>query len=130
MEDSAVVWHSGLTKQNRNDLERVQKTAVKVILGIKYNNYEEGLKYLKLDSLEDRRKKLSLNFAKKSVRNEKVKSFFPLNKNKFKNTRNSEKYKVNQFKTNRYKNSSIVYMQNLLNQDEIQREKTVRFRGV
>ena len=130
MEDSAVVWHSGLTKQNRNDLERVQKTAVKVILGIKYNNYEEGLKYLKLDSLEDRRKKLSLNFAKKSVRNEKVKSFFPLNKNKFKNTRNSEKYKVNQFKTNRYKNSSIVYMQNLLNQDEIQREKTVRFTGV
>ena len=86
-----MVWHSSLTEQNNTDIERVQKTAVKIIMGDKYKDYENSLKYLKLDSLSERRKKLCLNFAKKCLRNEKTKSFFPLNKNNFKNTRNFEK---------------------------------------
>ena len=36
LEQSATVWHSGLTPENRNDLERVQKSARKVILQQKY----------------------------------------------------------------------------------------------
>ena len=43
LEQSAVVWHSGLTKKNRKDLERVQKSAVRVILKGKYTTYKEGL---------------------------------------------------------------------------------------
>ena len=35
-EQSAVVWHSSLTMENTTDLERVQKTALKIILK---NNY-------------------------------------------------------------------------------------------
>ena len=31
-EQSATVWHSSLSKENIKDLERVQKTAIKVIL--------------------------------------------------------------------------------------------------
>ena len=31
LEHSATVWHSSLTEDNKNDLERVQKTALKVI---------------------------------------------------------------------------------------------------
>ena len=76
LEHSAVVWHSSLTEQNNTDIERVQKTAVKIIMGNKYKDYENSLKYLKLDSLSERRKKLCLNFAKKCLRNEKSKSFF------------------------------------------------------
>ena len=33
LEHSATVWHSSLTEDNKNDLERVQKTALKVIWG-------------------------------------------------------------------------------------------------
>ena len=33
LEQSSVVWHSSLTKQNERELERVQKVAVKLILG-------------------------------------------------------------------------------------------------
>lgn len=33
LEQSATVWHSSLTEDNKNDLERVQKTALKVIWG-------------------------------------------------------------------------------------------------
>ena len=46
LEHSAVVWHSGLTKKNILALERVQKAAVKVMMGKKYISYEDGLKNL------------------------------------------------------------------------------------
>ena len=39
LEQSATVWHSSLTEENKADLERVQKSAIKVILNDKYNGY-------------------------------------------------------------------------------------------
>ena len=36
LEQSSVVWHSSLTKENIEDLERVQKSAVRIILGKEY----------------------------------------------------------------------------------------------
>ena len=36
LEQSAVVWHSGLTRRNADDLERVQKSALKLILKERY----------------------------------------------------------------------------------------------
>ena len=47
LEQSAVVWHSSLTRKNRKDLERLQKTAVKVILGKKSSSYKKDLEKLK-----------------------------------------------------------------------------------
>ena len=43
LEQSAVVWNSSLTTENSDDLERVQRTAVKIILKDKYSGYENGL---------------------------------------------------------------------------------------
>ena len=43
LEQSAVVWHSSLTKKNRQDLERVQKAAIRVIMGKSYSRYKNGL---------------------------------------------------------------------------------------
>ena len=42
LEQSAVVWHSSLTVENSNDLERIQKCAMKIILQENYIKYEEG----------------------------------------------------------------------------------------
>ena len=36
LEQSCVVWHSSLSNQNSEDLERIQKSALKIILGTKY----------------------------------------------------------------------------------------------
>ena len=69
LEQSAVVWHSGLTIQNIHDLERVQKSAVRLIMGGQYENYKKSLSLLKLQTLETRRKELCLNFAKKMFEN-------------------------------------------------------------
>ena len=79
LEQSAVVWHSSLTKKNASDLERVQKAAIRVILKDKYQNYSDALSTLKLKSLEDRRDELCLKFAKNCLKVEKFKKFFPIN---------------------------------------------------
>ena len=119
LEQSAVVWHSSLTEENRNDLERVQKSSVKIIFGNKYQNYEEALDKLGIETLEERRKNLCLRFAKKYLTNEKAEKMFPLNEKRHNmDTRKTEKYKVNHAHTDRLKNFSLIYMQNLLNEQE------------
>ena len=80
LEQSAPVWHSSLTEENSDDLERVQKSAVKIILGTKYLGYENSLAKLDMISLKDRREQLCLSFAEKCVRNPKTQNMFPENK--------------------------------------------------
>jgi len=116
LEHSSVVWHSSLTDENSEDLERVQKSAMKIILGNKYMDYRSALNYLQLDNLHDRRQELCERFAQKCLKNENTKNMFPLSKNQHTmKMRNSEKYHVQFAKTSRLKNSPIIYMQNLLN---------------
>ena len=114
-----MVWHSSLTKKNRRDLERVQRCAVRVIMGEKYENYKHGLQSLRLETLEKRREILCLSFAKKCIKNDKVKSLFPRNSSKHKmKKRNKRKiFKPVKANTERYKKSSIPYMVNLLNEE-------------
>ena len=96
LEQSAVVWHSSLTQKNIKDLERVQKVAVRIIMGKNYTTYKKGLKFLKLDTLEKRREILCLRFAKNCTKSEKMKNLFPLNDSKHK----MKKRKERKFKTN------------------------------
>ena len=118
LEQSAVVWHSSLTENNRNDLERVQKTALKIILGDKYISYEQALQKLELENLHDRRKYLGLSFAKKCCKNPKTSDMFPRNSRIHNmDTRKPEEFKVQHANTDRLLKSSIIYMQNLLNDD-------------
>ena len=64
MKQSAVVWHSSQTYKNRRDLERVQRCEVRVILKNNYKGYKNGLKTLRIKTLEERREMLCLKFAK------------------------------------------------------------------
>ena len=68
LEQSCVVWHSSLTEENSKDLERVQKSAVKIILGGKYEDYLEALTKINLETLYNRREELSKEFALKCVK--------------------------------------------------------------
>ena len=51
--------------KNRNDLERVQKSAVKLILGARYESYNDALKILGLETLDKRRDKMCLKYFAK-----------------------------------------------------------------
>ena len=103
LEQSATVWHSSLTQENRDDLERVQKSAVKIILQENYQNYSNALNKLDIETLEERREHLCMNFALKCLKNPRFKDMFPLN-DKFHDmhTRCSEKYKVQFALNNRF----------------------------
>ena len=117
LEQSAVVWHSSLNIKDSDELERVQKSATKIIMGNKYSDYDNALKFLQIDRLSERRKKLCLNFAKKSVKHEKAGKIFPLKQLKKKLSSN-EIYKVNFASTERYQKSTIPFLQSLLNKEE------------
>ena len=118
LEQSATVWHSSLTEENISDLERVQKSAIKVILQEKYNGYQNGLAQLGLEDLKSRREQLCLDFAKKCTKNKKLSHMFPINnKSHDMNTRREDFYKVQHANTGRLQKSPIIYMQKLLNDD-------------
>ena len=79
LEQSATMWHYSLTEENRNDLERLQKSALKVILGDKYITYQNALNILDILTLNDRRDKLCLTFAQRAAKHPKMKKMFPKN---------------------------------------------------
>ena len=88
-----------------------------------YSTYKNGLKVLKIDTLEKRREVLSLRFAENCLKNEKVKSMFPLNDKKHAmKIRKPRKYKTYKQNTKRLKKSALPYMRKLLN-DKNKRKK-------
>ena len=95
-----------------------------IILGEGYESYKKALNTLNLETLEERREYLCLTFARRCIKNEKTQKMFPLNiKLHNMETRNKEKFDVKHANTDRLRNSSIIYMQNLLNQQEVWEEK-------
>ena len=64
VEYAVPVWSGGLTKQQVKTIEQVQKRALRIILGAEYYSYRSASLQSKLVSLEDRRVKLCLSFAK------------------------------------------------------------------
>ena len=113
-EQSSVVWSSSLTSGEVNDLERIQKVALRIILQSEYKDYINALKVTNLQTLRVRRSLLSQRFAIKCTKNEKMNDMFPLNQTNL-NTRYSEKYVVTRAKTSRLANSAIPMMQRQLN---------------
>ena len=65
LEQSCVVWNKSLTKQNIEDLERVQKNAFRLILGENYICYTQACEFLNLQNLQERRNVLTYKFSMK-----------------------------------------------------------------
>ena len=127
LEQSAVLWHFGLSKKNRNDLERVQKSALRVILGKRYTSYSDALTKLDIQSLDDRRKSLCLKFAKNCLKVDKLKKMFPKSSTMHNMSKRSfEFYKVNKTLTERYMNSAIPQMQRMLNSYQEKKIKALK----
>ena len=116
LEQSCQVWNSNLTLENITDLERIQKTACRIILQTDYSSYAEALETLNLESLYDRRATLCLKFARHCTRTSQAKDMFPLNQNDHHwNTRLREKYQVIMARTGRLQDSAVPSMQRLIN---------------
>ena len=119
LEFGAVTWHPMLTKENSNAIERVQKTALAIILSPDYRSYDEALYITKLEKLDKRRIALSLNFAKKATKHpEHSKWFSKQDVSTNVQTRALKPpYKPVQARTNRLLKSPVPYLTQLLNID-------------
>ena len=96
LEYNSVAFHSSLTSQQENALERCQSVCLKVILSDSYISYNAALEMSGLETLKIRREKRCLDFSIKCVKHPENKRIFPLNENNSdKNVRSREKYKVN-----------------------------------
>ena len=116
LEQSCVVWGSSLTQENIENLERTQKTSSKMVLKEKYKNYNNALRILNLDTLENRRTELTKRFARNGIMNYTLTDLFPINNKKHKmNKRSEEKYQINFANTERLRRASVITMQKLLN---------------
>ena len=105
-------------------MERVQKAALKVKLRNDYQSYKDALKLTNLESLDERRDTLSMRFARNCLKNGNFSKLFPLNNQRHgMKVRNPLKYRITKANTERYRTSSIPYMQRLLNNDHQKRKR-------
>ena len=115
LELAVPAWHGAITMDERQDIERVQKMGLHIILGDKYLNYRNALESVNLQTLEARRDKLCLKFGKKAEKNEKHRNWFKL-KNKIYTRQDDSKYWDAIARTNRLKKSPICHLTGMLNQ--------------
>ena len=115
LEYASVVWHSGLTLENKANIERVQKCALSIILGKDYISYENAMSILDLESLCRRREKLSIKFAKKSFKSEKFSSWFVPDENPLNTRRKIKTVKPALARTTRLSKSALPYLTSILN---------------
>ena len=108
-------YHSLLTSEQSDALERIQRRAVKTIFGYEYS-YNTILSHQNIKKLSARREELLRKFAVKASRNEKFTHWFPLAEETGHNTRTKKKYKEFMPKTERMKRSPIYTMRRILNE--------------
>ena len=117
LEYSDAIWHSSLTVKQSNTLERVQKRACRIILGVNYISYDNAVSVCKLDSLSARREQHSLKFAQSLAKSERTNMLLPPSRSEVhgRQLRNAAHISKLRARTSRFAESPIPYYINLLN---------------
>ena len=117
-EQGVPVWNSGLTKGQINDLEKIQKVALKVILHDDYKSYAQACTFFYLERLSDRRLNLATNFAVKLFLSDRSEQFFTHTKQRI-NPRVDQPLVVeNLTRTKRCFNAPHNYLARIVNQNK------------
>ena len=120
LEQACPVWNGALTQADIKSLEKIQKTALKIILKYNYQGYKNALIICKLKTLSERREELCTRFAEKTSQNPKFSSWFQPTKRQTKTTQRQvqpapTKFIVPRSRTKIYGQSPIFYLTKLLN---------------
>ena len=121
LELAVPAWHSGLTKKQSADIERVQRVAVSIILtdcktGLCEYSYNMALVILDIEPLEVRREQLCKTFAKKTLKTRHASMFKQSDNQPF--TRNKPGFFHPNWNTRRFFNSPKNYLTRLINSDK------------
>ena len=134
LEMAVPVWQAGLTQLEIKQIERVQRTALHIILGENYLYYENALDVLKCKTLSEMRYSLCEHFVRKASKHPRFKNWFceNLEPAPIVGTRNSKykpilRYIPVKTRTGRFEDSPLPYLTNILNtlkiQDSVQMTK-------
>ena len=115
LEYCAPVFHAGLTASQANQLERVQKRALKLIGGFD-GSYRQLLEDLQLESLVDRREMLCLRFGKQLLRSANDRDMLPPQRGRVSGRETRNAALLQPFCCGaRLRRSSTTHMTNLVN---------------
>ena len=113
-EFAVPVWNSSIGGEDIANLERLQKTALYIILSDQYTSYTSALKETGLEKLSDRRIKICLKFAKKAQKHSKFLKWFRPNPQLQKRLL-QPKFCPVVYKKERFKKSPLSCLTGLLN---------------
>ena len=116
-EQAVAIWNSGLTKGQVNDLEKIQKVALKIILEDDYRSYDMACNQFNLKTLSDRRLDLCTNFAVKLFQSNRSEQFFTRS-NRQVETRHEDPVLVKKCNTVRCYNAPHNYLSRLVNKNK------------
>ena len=118
LEYAAVVFHSGLTKQQSDTIEALQRGFLKFLchsLQIKLS-YNESCIFFAIDKLEFRRLDLCKTFIKRNKKNPVHKDMFQTVHSNYNTRSGPEKLKQHKARTKRFQRSPLVFLTSLANQ--------------
>ena len=115
LEQCVPLWHPSLAQYETQNIERVQKAALRIIYGQNYHSYNSACKAANLLTLEVRRLDLCESFAKKSLKHPKHSKWFKLNAKATHTRQKLPKFATPYSRTARFDNSPIPYLTGLLN---------------
>ena len=115
LEYCAPAFHSSLTVEQNNNLEKIQRRVCKIILGPSYITYSNACQVCNLPTFEERRLALCRKFAKSLSNHSICQTWLPKKKNTNITLRRIPIYQQFQFKTKRFKNSPLSFLVDILN---------------
>ena len=117
LEFGVAVWHSGTTVRMSEQLERIQKICINIILcdtGVNLS-YLVACTLLNLEPLFYRRQSLCIKFIQKASQDPRHSDLFYSNKNTCNTRGNKPEYREFKCRTTRFYNSPLCYLTRLLN---------------
>ena len=113
----APLWHSSLSVKDNMKIERLQKRALRIIMGRDYPGYELALEALNLPSLKDRREQLTSKFANSVLKSQRHRNLLPPKRNNVPAIRGNVCNQLIETKCNRqrYFKTTVPYCTRLIN---------------
>ena len=113
------VWHPSITQNQHQALERIQRRACRIIMGVNYSSYQDALTTCNIPVLKQRREKICLEFTKSIMNSNEFRNWLPnlrSEETKYVSLRNANNLTVPRARTERYAQSAIPYMVRAWNQ--------------
>jgi hypothetical protein len=121
LEFGVACWNSGLTGKMIDQIERVQKICINIILcDTEWEiPYKVGCTLLGIEPLSYRRSDLCIRFIQKTSRDNRHADMFTRNQNNFNTRQEKPMYREFSSRTGRFYNSPLCYLTRLLNTNPV-----------